>query len=150
MVSVHRLTLKKLNNDNFYDVCQLSVKPEQLGHVDSNALSMAEANFSDHAWMRGIYLNEEPVGFVMVDARPETNKFYLWRFMIDQRHQSLGFGRAAIQLVVSDLKLVFNASELTTSVVPVENGPQKFYENLGFQLTGNNMEDKELELKLAI
>ena len=150
MVIDQKLKLHKLNNDNFYDVCQLSVKPEQLGHVDSNAISMAEANFSDHAWMRGIYLNEEPVGFVMVDARPETNKFYLWRFMIDQRHQGLGFGRAAMQLMVSELESIFNASELTTSVVPAETGPQKFYESLGFKLTGNYIEERELELKLVI
>lgn len=150
MVSGQKLKLQELNHDNFYSVCQLSVKPEQQGHVDSNAISMAEANFSDHAWMRGIYLNEEPVGFVMVEVRPEANKFYLWRFMIDQHHQGLGLGRSAVQLLASELKSIFNASELSTSVVPAETGPQKFYESLGFQSTGNYIEDRELELKLVI
>ncbi len=150
LVNGKKLTLLKLNQDNFYNICQLTVKPEQQRHVDSNAISMAEANFSDHAWMRGIYLNDEPVGFVMVDARPETDKFYLWRFMIDKHYQGLGLGRSAIQLLVSELKSTFNTSELSTSVVPAETGPQKFYESLGFQLTGNYIDDRELELKLLI
>ena len=64
-MSHQRLSLKELNKDNFYAICQLSVKTEPLGYVDSNAISMAEANFSEHAWMRGIFLDEEPVGFVI-------------------------------------------------------------------------------------
>ena len=144
------LVLRTLNKDNFYEICQLSVKPEQQGHVDSNAISMAEANFSDFAWMRGIYLNDKAIGFVMVEARPEANKFYLWRFMIDHNYQGLGLGRSAIHLLINELKLFFNASELSTSIVPVETGPQKFYERLGFKLTGNYIEGRELELKISI
>ena len=150
MVSDQKIKLQELNHENFYSICQLSVKPEQQGHVDTNAISMAEANFSDYAWMRGIFLNEEAVGFVMVEVRAEANKFYLWRFMIDQNYQGLGLGRSAIQLVVSELKSIFNASELSTSVVPAETGPQKFYESLGFQSTGNYIEGREIELKLVI
>ena len=144
------LQLEELNTENFHSICMLSVKPEQQNHVDSNAISMAEANFSDNAWMRGIYLNEKPVGFVMVETKLEANKFYLWRFMIDQNYQGLGLGRSAIKLLADELKSVFNASVLSTSVVPAETGPQKFYENLGFQLTGNYIEERELELKLIL
>ena len=150
MVSGQKIKLQELSRENFYGICQLSVKPEQLGHVDTNAISMAEANFSEYAWMRGVFLNEEAVGFVMVEVRAEANKFYLWRFMIDQNFQGLGLGRSAIHLVVSELKSIFNASELSTSVVPVETGPQKFYESLGFQSTGNYIEGREIELKLVI
>ena len=42
------------------------------------------------------FLVLSPVGFVMVKARAEASKFYLWRFMIDQNHQGLGLGRSAI------------------------------------------------------
>ncbi|MGF1689943.1 GNAT family N-acetyltransferase [Photobacterium kagoshimensis] len=150
MISHDELRLQELNAANFYAICQLSVKQEQEGYVDTNAISMAEANFSDYVWMRGIYLNEAPVGFVMIDARPEENTFYLWRFMIDGDYQGAGLGRSAIQLIVNELKATFNAKELTTSVVPDNGGPQQFYESVGFKLTGNYIEDRELELKLSI
>lgn len=144
------LCLQELTQDNFYAICLLSVKPEQQNHVDSNAISIAEAYFSKHVWMRGIYLGDTPVGFVMVDARLKDNKFYLWRFMIDENYQGIGLGRAAIQLLANELKTGFNASELITSVVPAESGPQKFYESLGFEFTGNYIEGRELELKLLL
>lgn len=144
------LRLEELNADNFHGICMLSVTPEQQDHVDSNAISMAEANFSDNVWMRGVYLNEKPVGFVMVETIIEENKFYLWRFMIDQHYQGSGFGRFAIKLVTNELKSVFNASVLSTSVVSAETGPQGFYENLGFKLTGNYIEERELELELVL
>jgi len=147
LVNEQTLVLREIDKDNFYAICQLSVKIEQQNHVDSNAISMAEASFSNHAWMKGIYLNETPVGFAMVEVCAEPNKFYLWRFMIDKNYQGLGLGRGAIELIVDELKTVFNASKLTTSVVPSETGPQKFYENVGFELTGKYVDDRELELK---
>ncbi len=148
-MSSHGLVLQKITKDSFYSICQLSVSPEQANHVDSNAISMAEANFSDHAWMRGIYLNSEPVGFVMVDAKVERQEFYLWRFMIDQKFQKRGLGRLAIELIVAELIAEFGAKNLSTSVVAEKSGPKTFYERLGFIETGNLIEGRELELKLT-
>jgi diamine N-acetyltransferase len=110
---------------------------------------MAEASFSGNAWMKGIYLNEKPIGFVMVKINIQTDTFYLWRFMIDQNYQGLGLGRRAILLLTKELKAVFNASKLSTSVILSDIGPQRFYQRLGFEVTGNYIEDRELELKLV-
>lgn len=145
----HELTLKEITKDNFYSICLLSVNAEQQNHVDSNALSMAEASFSDHAWMRGVYLFDEPIGFVMVEAQVEKKQFYLWRLMIDQRYQKRGFGKQAIALLVAELEAEFGAAELSTSVVPAQSGPKEFYEKLGFVATGKLVEDREVELKLC-
>jgi diamine N-acetyltransferase len=86
----------------------------------------------------------------MVETNIKANKFYLWRFMIDQNYQGLGLGRSAIKLLTSELKSLFNTSILSTSVVPAKTGPQKFYESLGFELTGNYIEERELELELVL
>jgi len=142
------LNLHELTKDNFYEVCLLAVKPEQQHYVDSNAISIAEASFSKHAWLRGIYLGEVAIGFVMVDANPKEHQYYLWRFMIDANYQGKGFGKLAIQLLLVELKNKFNASELTTSVISDEMGPLKFYQSLGFKLTGNYIEGREPELIL--
>lgn len=148
-MSSHGLALQKITKDSFYSICQLSVSPEQVNHVDSNAISMAEANFSDHAWMRGIYLNGAPIGFVMVDAQVERQEFYLWRFIIDQQFQKRGLGKLAIELLVVELNTEFGAKNLCTSVVTELSGPKTFYERLGFIETGNLIEGRELELKLT-
>ncbi|ENM5768132.1 GNAT family N-acetyltransferase, partial [Vibrio mimicus] len=89
------IELRRIDHDNFYEVCQLQVSKNQLDHVDSNAISLAEANFMDFPWFRGIYAEDKPVGFILVNADTSADKFFLWRFMLDQTQQSKGYGRKA-------------------------------------------------------
>jgi diamine N-acetyltransferase len=147
-IDLKSLNLKKLTKENFYEVCLLSVKPEQINHVDSNAISIAEASFSENAWLKGIYLNDVAVGFVMVDANPNENKYYLWRFMIDAKYQGFGLGKRSIELLLVELKNQFGASQLATSIVSGESSPLRFYESLGFRLSGNYIDGRERELIL--
>lgn len=149
-IDCNQITLREMTKDNFYNVCELSVKEEQKGLVDSNAVSIAEAYFSDHAWLRAIYLDDTPVGFVMLDARPDVPKYYLWRFMVDANYQGYGIGRKAMTLLAKEIKSWPGGTELFTSIVPSEHGPQKFYESLGFELTGQMVEGRELEMRLLL
>lgn len=132
----NRVKLGEIDRDNFFGICQLSVTDVQRKYVDSVAESLAEANLYDSAWYRSIIADEIPVGFVMLDDRPEEARYYLWRLMIDQKYQGLGFGRQAINLIADYVRTRPNATQLLTSVMQVEGGPQKFYENVGFRLTG--------------
>ena len=53
-------------------------------------------------WYRAIAADDELVGFVMVAApTPREPQPYLWRLMIDRRHQRRGIGRVALALVVA-------------------------------------------------
>ncbi|OCH15974.1 GNAT family N-acetyltransferase [Aliivibrio logei] len=148
-IDTNSLNLRDLTKDSFYAVCLLSVKPEQVNHVDSNAISIAEASFSESAWFKGIYLNDIAIGFVMVDAKPNKNKYYLWRFMIDAKYQGFGLGKRSIELLLIELKNQFGASQLTTSIVSSENSPLGFYESLGFRLSGSLIDGRERELILS-
>ena len=42
---------------------------------------------------------------------PETPEYFLWRFMIDARYQSLGFGRQALELVIDHVRTRPSATE---------------------------------------
>lgn len=131
-----KVSLQEITKETFFGICQLSVSPEQKLCMDTVAESLAEANFYDTAWFRAIYADAIPVGFVMLDDRPSESKYYLWRFMIDAQYQGLGFGRKAMELIIEHVKTRPNATELLTSVMQIEGGPQGFYERLGFKLTG--------------
>lgn len=141
------VSLREVNKDNFWDVIDLSVSEEQKQFVATNSVSIAEAHFWTHAWFRAIYADETVVGFLMLADSPEIPEYYLWRFMIDSRYQKLGFGHEAIQRLIDHVKTRPKATELSTSVVQAEGGPQKFYEKLGFRLTGDH-EDGEAVMKL--
>ena len=64
-------------------------------------------------------------------------EYFLWRFMIDQRYQKLGFGRQALLQLIEYVKTRPGARVLYTSCVPEEGGPEPFYASLGFARNGN-------------
>ncbi|MDD1782888.1 GNAT family N-acetyltransferase [Enterovibrio sp. ZSDZ35] len=144
------IELRHINSDNFYEICQLEVAPNQLNHVDSNAISLAEANFMNFPWFRGIYFGNNPIGFILVNADTVSGKFELWRFMLDKSHQSKGYGRIAVDLLKLALVKEFGISSLYTSVVAGPTSPKGFYLNCGFVLTGHWVEGREVELCLSL
>ena len=90
------VTLREITAETVRDVLRLAVTAEQQGFVAPNAVSLAQALFSPEAWYRAIYLDEKPVGFVMVydeslrrqpPAEPQVG---IWRFMIDAGSQRQG------------------------------------------------------------
>jgi diamine N-acetyltransferase len=136
-------------------VIGLKVAPEQQAYVASNAESIAQAHFHPEAWFRTICVDDEPVGFVMLEdptQLPDTigpAQVSLWRFMIDARHQGKGLGRTALRLVVDHVRTRPGQTKLYTSCVPGPHSPIGFYEKFGFKRTGEFDDDEEvLELRL--
>ncbi|ETX03560.1 GNAT family N-acetyltransferase [Candidatus Entotheonella palauensis] len=151
-ISVNRgssVALCEITEETLRPILNLKVAPEQEKFVANNAVSIAQAHFSKHAWFRAIYADETPVGFVMLHDEPEKTEYYLWRFMIDARYQKMGFGRQAIHLLIEHVKTRPNAAELFVSYVPGEGSPKAFYEGVGFEHTGEE-EDGEKVMKIKL
>jgi len=144
------VSLREVTADTVRTICALAVAPEQTGFVAPNAVSIAEAHFTPAAWFRAIYADETPVGFVMLERDPERHEYGLWRFMIAAPYQRAGYGRRALELVVEDLRASDPAAtELLTSWVPGEGGPEPFYVKFGFVPTGE-VEEGELVGRLRL
>jgi len=130
-------------------ICRLETTEDQRAYVAPNAISFAEALFEPKAWFRAIYAAGEPVGFVMLSIDPDRAEYYLWRVMIDRRHQRRGYGRSALTLIVDNVRSLPGARELLVSWVPAEGGPEPFYTGLGFVPTGE-IHDGEVVARLAL
>jgi len=144
------VSLREVTADTVRMICALAVAPEQTGFVAPNAVSIAEAHFTPAAWFRAIYADDTPVGFVMLERHPERHEYGLWRFMIAAPYQRSGYGRRALELVVEDLRASDPAAtELVTSWVPGEGGPEPFYLKFGFVPTGE-VEEGELVGRLRL
>jgi diamine N-acetyltransferase len=126
--------LVEVTKDTVRAICRLQVAPGQRGFVAPNAVSFAEALFSPAAWYRAIAADGVPVGFVMVELE-DGEPPYLWRLMVDRRYQGRGFGRRAVERLAEHLR-TRGATELLTSWVPGDGGPEGFYLGLGFVPTG--------------
>src|SRR3979411_3239326 len=95
--------LREITDDNRDAVCALRVRRSQKRFVASVPRSLADAATSPEAnpWYRAVYSGDEPVGFVMLSwnvppGRPGViGPYFLWRLLIDKRHQKRRGGRAA-------------------------------------------------------
>jgi diamine N-acetyltransferase len=150
-----RISLREITPALRPVVSQLAVREDQVKFVAPNTRSLEQADADEGAWMRAIYADETAVGFVLLHeenlrAEPERRDYYyLWRFMIDQRYQGLGFGARAMQLVIGHVRAQPAARELFLHHVPAEGSAEGFYERLGFEHTGA-LAHGELEMRLAL
>lgn len=143
------ISLREITADTVRSICDLQVAECQRQFVAPNAVSIAQAHFSENAWFRAVYAGDDPVGFVMLHDDPEKPEYFLWRFMIAEGHQGAGYGAAALRLVIDHVRTRPGASRFLTSVVQGEGSPQGFYEKQGFRSTGEVVEG-ELVLVLEL
>ena len=100
-------------------------------------------------WYRAVEADGELVGFVMcaevTDAHREP---YLWRLLVDRRHQRRGIGGRIISLVIDHAREQ-GATTLLTSWSEGPGSPEPFYRRLGFEPTGE-IEDDEIVARLHL
>ena len=151
------VSLREISAANRADVERLRVTSEQEIFVRGVADSLVEAAETPGAcpWYRAVYLQDTPVGFVMIsdDIPPERREYlgpyFLWRLLIDAGRQGQGLGTATLDLVVDRLRMRPNAARLLTSFVEGARSPLPFYLRYGFTRTGQMFDDEEV-LELAL
>jgi diamine N-acetyltransferase len=95
---------KRITAQTVVTICKLSetLTPAQRKMVGDNALSIAMAHFSENAWMRAIFADETPIGFILLhfgadyDDGIDCPGVFLWRLMIAGPYQGKGYGERAI------------------------------------------------------
>ena len=135
------VTLREITPETSEAIFALSVADSQKHLVASNERSIAQAHFEESAWFRAIYADNEPVGFVMLHdetlrAEPrEAGYLVLWRMMVDERFQGMGFGWRAMHLVIAHARTRPGVARLQTSWAREEGNAEGFYLKLGFTPT---------------
>lgn len=147
------VTLREITRENIKAVLGLSVAPEQKSvYPRSNGYSIAEGHYpadDDAVWMRAIYADHTPVGFLMTSEAPDRGEYFLWRLMVDAKHQGRGYGSRAVKLLIERIKASGNARVLITSHLKGDGDAGVFYQKLGFIYTGEVMEGVDHVMKIA-
>ena len=149
------VTLREIDDSNREEVLALRVSPAQLNFVSSVADSLAEpANEPDgRAIQWAVYDDETPVGFVMISdevSAPDYIAQYLWKLLVDERHQRKGYGTATLDLVVEYFRGRPGVEAMWTSAGQGAGSPIPFYERYGFERTGDIVFDDEVLLRLPL
>ncbi len=136
--------LRKADERNVWELIGLDVYEEQQGYVSSNITSIVDAYLAlsegKHAYPFGIYDDDTPVGFIMVQYdlsdEPEIEKdcYTIRRIMIDKRYQHRGYGRKALQLALDFIRTepCGKANYCFLSFKPWNENAHRLYNEMGF------------------
>ncbi len=155
--------LRPITRENWFECIKLKPAADQQNFVASNAISLAEAYVEP--WWRpcAVYADQTMVGFVMYGRWPsdlpapladeEEERLpgidYILSFMIDERHQGRGYGRAALIATIRRIKALPDTHTICLSYEPENSVAARLYASGGFKPTGR-MVGGEIEVELII
>jgi diamine N-acetyltransferase len=134
------ITLREVTIENWLSIIRLKTSEEQTKYVASNSTSLAQAHFQPDCIPLGIYEDEEPVGFAMYTLDPTDKEYWIFRLMIDKDHQSKGYGRKAMELLLDRIKEDKNHHSIFISFEPENDWAKNLYTSLGFAPDGRIVE----------
>ena len=146
------IELRDITKKNYFDVLNLEVQPNQRNFIASNSISLAEAYVydknGDFIAPLAVYDKEVLVGFVMIayDQKIGISKgnYLLFRFMIDQHFQGLGYFKPTMDAVIDFVSSepAGKATNLWLSYEPENKHARSCYLHYGFKETGQVIEDE--------
>jgi len=148
------LELRPVTVENWNSLIKLKVREDQKDFVASNLYSIAEAQFGfdeEGHWSLfpfGLYVENEPVGFAMTGLNYAHSHFQglILRLMVDEKYQGNGYGRAAMELMLATFRADECVSVVCITYEPENNPARKLYASLGFEETGEFMENEVMAL----
>ncbi|MGD9702477.1 MAG: GNAT family N-acetyltransferase [Acidimicrobiia bacterium] len=152
--SPDEVRLVEITHAIFPDVYRLATHHSQERFVAPVPKSFADALIPEVVdgaplvpWYRAVDADGELVGFVMCsEVTPAHPEPFLWRLLVDRRHQRRGIGTRIIALVIEHAREQ-GATTLMTSWVEGPGSPAPLYLGLGFEPTGD-LDDDEVVARL--
>ena len=99
-----------------------------------------------------IYCDEKMVGFTMFafdeEYADQNDRYWLWRFMIDEKFQGNGYGTAALQAIIQYFR-DHGANNIRLSTKETNTAALSMYRKAGFRDTGE-MNGEEIVLRLNL
>jgi len=145
------LSLVEIDRHNYLSILDLSVSEEQRSFVASNTYSLAQAFVQPECVPLALYAENKPVGFAMYCIDESDREYWIYRLMIDQRHQGRGYGRAAMLLLIDRIRSEMDEQRhrIFISFEPENEVAKSLYESLGFVPDGR-MEYGEVVYRLDV
>ena len=142
-----------LTEDLLQRCFELKVASDQTQYIASNSDSWIAAKENEKvARPFAIYCDGEMVGFAMFafdeDYKDPDDRYWLWRFMIDEKQQGKGCGTAALEVIIQYFK-EHGANNIRLSTKETNTKALSLYHKAGFYDTGE-MNDEEIVLQFDL
>lgn len=149
------LELRIIDESNKAAAELLEVSEQQKQYIASNRKSLetaAKEEYRQIARPFAIYAGGNLVGFTMfafeLTSSDPNDRYWLWRFMVDQNFQGKGYGSAALEKIIDYFKRN-GADHILLSTKPTNTSALALYRKYQFAETGDMNED-EIVLRLDL
>ncbi len=148
-----KIELCDLSEENLQQCFNLKVADGQTQYIASNKGSWQTANENKTvARPFALCCDGKVVGFTMFafdeNYADPNDRYWLWRFMIDEGLQGKGYGTAALQVIIRYFK-DHGANNIRLSTKETNSNALSMYRKAGFHETGEmNGEETVLQLDL--
>jgi diamine N-acetyltransferase len=151
--------LREVDAANWREVATVEPREDQRGFVATVPYYLALCHYGGVWNPVGLYEEDRVVGFAMWGVDQEDDSRWIGGLTIDQRHQGKGYGRAAVERLISFLRDQPGCSGIALSYRPENETARRLYASLGFRETGENrippgrqgeMEDGEMVARLDL
>jgi diamine N-acetyltransferase len=137
-MSTENVKIIELNENNWYECCQLEVSSEQEKYIESNAISIAQSKFEPSLKPYAIFAGEKVVGFLMYNSvQEELDGYWIYRIMVDKDFQGKGIAKAATKLMISEMAKLPQAEKIVVGYHPENTAAHHLYASLEFIDYGN-------------
>ncbi|OIK13749.1 GNAT family N-acetyltransferase [Bacillus sp. MUM 13] len=143
--------LKAVTRENWEEALSLKVKAAQSRFVPEPAVSLAKVYIKpdgDNVQYIpfAIYNQKQMVGFIMHAYIENTaNMYWINGFMIDEKHQGKGYGKAALDGMISWIIKTFPAcKEIRLTVHRENHTAMGLYEKYGFVPLGEAIGEEDV------
>ena len=128
-----KVHLEPVTADNWKACAALVVETGQEHFVPGNLYSIAESQFYEHAKSRAIYnAQDQLVGYALFGRDIFTNKWKIFRVMIDQAYQRQGYGESAMREMIRQIAAEPEGKEILICYQNDNQVARKLYAKLGF------------------
>jgi diamine N-acetyltransferase len=128
-----KVHLQPVTANNWKACAALEVGPGQERFLPGNLYSIAEAQFYEHAKSKAIYNEQDQlVGYALFGHDIFTDKWKIFRIMIDKSYQRQGYGESAMREMIRQIAAEPEGREILICYQNDNQVARRLYAKLGF------------------
>lgn len=137
------IRLEEINESNCEECVKLRVGSGQEVYMSPNGAAIAHWKFHPDWKPLGIYEDDKMIGFTMYEADNAKNAINIISFMVDERYQGRGYGKAAMEKLISFIRKYNNRSQILAGIHPRDDEAQRLYKQFGFRQKDVDVHDED-------
>ncbi len=152
----HKKMIKLVDVDRFgFDrnsaVLKLDVDESQKAYVASVAVILGRAYVFRSLRPRAFFIcnDDTPIGMALYYDCPEQESYDFSQLFIDKRYQGQGYGKAAVKLILDEMKQDGTYSKVTICYVEGNDASRKLFEQFGFVEISHEWDEIFMEKSLV-